>query len=198
MSLAKVKLRLLSRRNLDKADVESIYGELVRVIGGTFFSSGTAVGPANGLLDWRNFSPDSGILNQYKSNPYSVSAVQADIPTVTAGGGLAANQYNMQMPWDYVSPLFANALIIGITVACETISNAVNSGTVQINVNGSNAQNFTWTNAATTNAILVNSATSPFIALTTRDRLVMQISATGGNLTNVKLHAWVKILHSRG
>jgi hypothetical protein len=203
MSFASAKLRLASRRNLDKADVESVYGELVRVIGGTFFSSGVAVGPANGLLDWRNFSVDAGIPNQNKTNPFSVFAIQVDMPTITAGGGLLQDQTVLQFPWDYVNPPFTNANITGVTAACEAISNAVNTGTIQVNIaNTSSSQNFTWTNAATTNAILANAAftgsgVNP-TALTPRDRVNVLCSTTGGNVTNLKVHVWIKILHSRG
>lgn len=68
MALASIPVRITSRRNFDKSDVESIYAALVQKIGGSYFVSGGGVGPVAGTLDWRNFAPNAGITNQYKQN----------------------------------------------------------------------------------------------------------------------------------
>jgi hypothetical protein len=75
MSLISIPYRNLSMGVLDKTAIESIYSKFAITVGGSYYSSGGAVGPVSGTLDWRNFAHDAGINLQNRSEVYSYSVL---------------------------------------------------------------------------------------------------------------------------
>lgn len=133
MALADPKMFLSKRRSLLAADVESVYGELVRVIGGTRFVNGTPTGPTNGLLDWRNFTPDAGIPNTNKAAPWSVYCISLYQDFFVVGGASTTMHTYAPFPFEdigVVTPL--SSKVIGLTVAVQQDGSAVNSGTITV------------------------------------------------------------------
>lgn len=68
-----IKNRILSKESFSSADIETNYASVVKTIGGTYYVGGVATGPVNGSLDWRNFSSNAGITNQFKSNSNNIT-----------------------------------------------------------------------------------------------------------------------------
>jgi len=118
--LAQTKLRIAARRNFDKSDVELAYGELVRVIGGTYFAGGISQGPANGLLDYRNFATDAGIPNSIKGQP---SGLWLQSVRVDAFVGPGTASYFSALP-----PTLQDAQVTAWGVRAASVSSATNSG----------------------------------------------------------------------
>jgi hypothetical protein len=118
--LSQTKLRIAARRNFDKSDVELVYGDLVRIIGGTYFTGGVAQGPANGLLDYRNFAADAGVPNSLKSNP---SSIWLQSVRVDAFVGPGAASYFSALP-----PTLQDAQVTAWGVRAASVSSATNSG----------------------------------------------------------------------
>src|SRR5664279_3112269 len=124
MSVAQVKIRIVSRRNFDKSDVETVYGEIVRVVGGTYYSGGVQQGPANGLLDFRNFTNDAGITNANKANPNSIWPAQINLRAYTA---TALKSTFLPLPWENIgiNPPFSG-IATAVTLAYSTMASGTN------------------------------------------------------------------------
>lgn len=196
MSYAKTKLRILSRRNFDKSDIESVYGELVRVVGGTYFSGGVAQGPANGLLDFRNFAPDAGILNSNKAAPNSLWPVQVPFRAYTAP---AVANIKVALPWDNIGVVpLPSGTITGISLSYESMANATNAGNAvfSIVVQGGTTQvgtTISWTNATTTFASLGNQTG---LSIAIAPRAVLQVAFTNNvNTTGICGIFWITSPH---
>ncbi|HEY5957326.1 MAG TPA: hypothetical protein VIV60_12260, partial [Polyangiaceae bacterium] len=175
MSAADSKLRTTHRTQLDKADVESLYGEMVRVIGGNYFSNGNTVTNGTGILDWRNFRPDAGIPNANKSSPYGMFVINAVIDKYASGTTVSAVTPIPQL--DLVQPPFGknDFFVVGQYLAFATIGNAVNSGSWTYSTPSRTISTGTLTNvAAFTNVLTANLAT-PF-KLYPREQVTFQFS----------------------
>jgi hypothetical protein len=200
MSFAKVPFRLVSRQGLSKSDVESVYAELVKVIGGTYYLNGVAQGPANGTIDFRNFCPDAGIPNSAKSAPYSIWPVVMSVGT----GGLSvstAQSWNVPVTAPDPNIFPTNLTVIGISLVCSGFASAVNTGSYTFNKytpGGSLVQigtTITWTNLATTTTLLSNQTMS--VALQPDETLQWSGSVTGDRPINPIGIVWLKTLHVR-
>lgn len=199
MSFLSLPFRLASRRNLDKSDVESSYGAIVQVIGGTYFVSGVSTGPVNGTLDYRNFDKNAGITNAFKASPNGLYSVQAGFLTLPAG---TPQNSQVGLPFDNigVNPAF-QGIVTGVSFAYGSISNAVNSGTWQFAVRRQGVIVFISTvfnslNLPVTGGTVTNITGLNFI-LRARDVLVLIVSSTV-TVTDIVGIAWVKSLHVRG
>lgn len=199
MSVAFTKLRIASRRNFDKSDVESVYGELVRVIGGTYFIGGVAQGPANGLMDFRNFTVDAGIPNANKANPESLWPAQIALKAYTAP---TLKSTFLALPWENIGifPPFSGS-VTALTLAYSTMTSGVNSGVAAFFIvrQGTSIPilpTFPWTNAlaAPIGAATLGSVAIAPVALQPRDVLRMDFT-NNVNTVGIVGIVWITSLH---
>lgn len=196
MTVAQTKFRIQSRRNFDKSDIESVYGELVRVIGGTYYIGGVAQGPANGLLDFRNFSNAAGIPNTNKANSTALWPVQIPIRTYTSPAAVISR---IPLPWDNIGisvPFVGN--VVGVSFCYGSMASATNSGTavfayIRQGVTTQIGSTVSWTNTTTAGHSLSNQ-TGLSVALLPRDML--QVTFTNNvNTTDIMGIVWISSLH---
>lgn len=217
---ANTKLRLASRRQLDKADVESVYGEMVRVVGGAYYSGGATVGPANGLLDWRNFSGAAGIPNTNKANPYSILCLTPDTEAigtfnsfVSGGPATTTATFPVPFPWA-LDGVFPDALqkgyyglyVVGLTLGADSYTPCSGSPAgISISLVAWLPNGTSTTVAlppasiigAGTNQLLISQVVSA-IALNPRAAMTVYLSwanATGGSIVNPVVGVWLKVVH---
>jgi hypothetical protein len=207
MAFAKVPYRLVSRRNLDKADVEANYAQLVQVIGGTYYSNGAPVGPANGTLDYRNFSPEAGIPNSYKISPYSVWAIsigtingQILFSTPQTWYSAPVQAYGQGMNPDSYPP---SMTVIGATLFGSSVSTtSVGSATFQKGSPGVTPTQIgttvTWNNPPAQTSLMSNQ-TGLSVPLFYGEMLSFtgSVSVATASLFNPTAIFWIKSLHVR-
>jgi hypothetical protein len=184
-----VPIRLASRRNLDKSDVEQVYGTLVQTVGGTYYAAGVP-STVNGSLDYRNFAPNAGITNQYKANPYGVFPLQL----TTAQFNNTVSNYYITMPWDYAGIQPFSGTVVGWSVsymsAAGTASTTWRFGIMK-------AGSLSVIDSVTKNLVVLGdnvgyrAISYPF---NSRDVYVFRYEGTNAALV-VAACAWVKSLH---
>jgi hypothetical protein len=199
MSFAQVKFRIASRRNFDKSDVESVYGELVRVIGGTYFAGGVQQGPANGLLDFRNFTMDAGITNANKANQTSIWPLQIPLRSYTSA---ALKSTFMPLPWDNlgINPPFTGN-VVALTLAYSSMASGTNTGTVSFQLVRQGVVSLIgsaipWTNspASATGSIPLGNQTGLSVALRPRDVIRMDFT-NNVNTVGIVGIVWISSQH---
>lgn len=190
MPLCQAKIRLGARRNFDKGDVETVYGAVVQAIGGTFYTNGVPVGPSNGTLDYRNFSPDLGLTNSYKSAPYATFSVTCDF-----GNSLNASGFFYSaaaLPWEGIgiTPLPSDTLLamVGFNFILRDPSAAANAGTIQPTVWRRGAQTFpfsaqAWSNVPMNRATIMCNVTGFTYPMQNRDVIAMLANPTTGGVS---------------
>lgn len=200
MATADMKMRLSERYLLTKEDVELIYGEAVRVVGGTYYASGVITGPANGLLDQRNFKFDAGIEVVNRAEPNSLFAVQIPLRRYTS---TAAVTQHVALP----APLIGleqefSATVIAWTLGVAETSNAVNAGSAQLHYlrDGVYTQigtTATLTNVATLSAPVDQGSLSVALKPLDRLRLTFQITTASITMSGIVCTVMLKSRHSR-
>lgn len=208
MPITNTLIRLGARRNFDKTDVETVYGEIVRVVGGTRFVNGVPTGPTNGLLDHRNFAPDLGITNSYKNNAFSYFAATCDFGNTVTGPGFF--MASVSFPWETIglSPNVnqIQTQMIGFNCVVRDPSAAINAGQIQPTVWRRGSQIFpfaaqAWTNVPLTRATLTtNIAVGSFTQdIQPRDivQMLIQTTTAGVSYGHIVSTVWFKALHVR-
>lgn len=206
MALVNVPVRHLSRRQLIAADVELNYNTLAKAVGANpWYSGGVSQGSINGSLDYRNFQPDAGIPNAYKTAPYSIFCVplitvSAPVGAVTMITPVFGGQ--QQAPTSLtnnVSSASSTLFLTGFTMTYTYASSATNSGTAQfayIDQTGT-ANNIgtlvSWTNTGLSPAILTNQTlTVPF-----QYNWKLQVTITNNISMWYVCQVWFKTLHTK-
>ncbi len=191
MSLAQTKIRLASRGSLNAADVETVYGELVRVVGGTRYVGGVST-TAPGVLDYRNFSPSAGIPNAAKANPASLWPLQMVIENVNLGS------VDVYAPFVWENTGIISATIVGWSAMYSNSSAAGTNITWTLNRRRQGVDTAVGT-VATTSAggeTLVTNQTGLSVDLLPRDIVKVTIATAGTTvLTHAAVHAWVRTVH---
>ena len=192
--LANALIRLASRQNLSAIDCEQVYGELVRIVGGTRYVNG-ATTSANGLLDYKNFSPNAGIPNNRKANPASLWPIPIATDTVTVTG----NSVTLTVPyiWENINIPSAQAVGWSAMYYGSTSTATVNWNIYRIRQGismqiGSTAA---VTMAATETLVTNQTGLTP-VDLLPRDQLQLIISSAGTNTMYYPIgQVWIRTVH---
>lgn len=198
---ARTLYRLQSRRSLLKADVEADYGELVRTIGGTYYTNGSPT-TVSGVLDFRNFARNAGIPNSNKQSPLSVWAVQIPVGNVSITTNIS--RY-VSLPWENIgiTPVF-EAKVTAWSVCYTNINVGVASieyKLLQITQNASSVlDDITQGAPAPTPSpvIAIRNTLGSAVNIPARTVLGVQIIPSAAiTMTGVVVTVWLKSYHTR-
>lgn len=186
MAQAPIPVRTISRRNLDKGDVESIYAALVQVIGGTYFINGVSTGPSGGTLDWRSFSRYAAIGNSQKSSPNAVGVFQfRSLDGFTPINGVLT--YYLAIPNGFPQPLTA----IGATASFAWAGAVSVTVTIAYVRNGTTTTIATQTQATYTQDAVFMNSTGLSVPLLPGDVLKLTVTSTAAPAAGQKGTSWV-------
>lgn len=74
MGLLTNLVRFVGKQSISKEDLETNYGAVTALVGGSYYSGGVSAS-GSGTLDNQNFRANAGITNAFKYEPYSLVTV---------------------------------------------------------------------------------------------------------------------------
>jgi hypothetical protein len=208
------KVWLSSRRSLDKGDLEGVFTQIVKLVGGSYYVNGVATGPVAGILDRTNFTNSAGITNAQKTNNGAyvmLCADSASFGTINAGVSVTftiPSPLSISGIWPANFTQGAGASGTGITLAgfgvsCASMSSATNAGTAAlqyVDQTGTVATVVTrpWTNVGTASPILVNWTLAPTVPVLMTYSFNVTLNPTTANCTAPVIQLMFRIPHLKG
>jgi hypothetical protein len=184
---------------LTAVDVETVYAEFPKVLGGSHFLNGNPVTDSTPTLDYRNFATNAGINNAHKATPRTYFGVELRFASYTGGSG-GKNVFSA-LPGYRSLPEFATDFqAFGFSLMVGAVSNTTNSTNITVSYvrNGTptTIDSSTLTNTLGFSNAIGNNITRDFapVVLYQNDQIRLQISSNV-NLTDVVGVLYIKTMH---